>query len=160
MKTNKIKWLLTFIASATIIIGCGSNDESSKTKTEPMDIYTTKEPKKANPFGVGPIKDEVVLSKINPELAKEGEAIFTQMCTACHKMDKRHVGPPLNGVIERRNPTWVMNMILDPEQMVKEDPVAKALLAEYLSPMANQNLTEDQARAVLEYFRQYDQQTP
>jgi len=46
-----------------------------------------------------------------------------------------------------------MNMILNPDEMVQKDPIAKALLAEYLSPMANQNLTEEQARAVLEYFR-------
>ena len=49
---------------------------------------------------------------------------------------------------------WVMNMILAPDKMVKEDPIAKKLLQEFNgSPMANQNLTEDEARAVLEYFR-------
>jgi cytochrome c len=37
---------------------------------------------------------------------------------------------------------------------VKEDPIAKKLLVEYnMSPMANQNLSEADARAVLEYFR-------
>jgi hypothetical protein len=47
-----------------------------------------------------------------------------------------------------------MNMILVPEKMVKEDPLAKDLLVEFNgSPMANQGLTEDQARAVLEFFR-------
>jgi hypothetical protein len=47
-----------------------------------------------------------------------------------------------------------MNMILNPDQMVKEDPLAKDLLLEFNgSPMANQGLTEEQARAVLEYFR-------
>ena len=45
-------------------------------------------------------------------------------------------------------------MILNPEVMVKEDPVAKALLIEFNgSPMANQGLTEDEARKILEYFR-------
>jgi hypothetical protein len=38
--------------------------------------------------------------------------------------------------------------------MVQKDPMAKKLLMEFNgSPMANQNLTEDDARAVLEYFR-------
>ena len=42
----------------------------------------------------------------------------------------------------------------DPEVMVIEDPIAKQLLADfYGAPMANQNLTEEQARKVLEYFR-------
>jgi hypothetical protein len=44
--------------------------------------------------------------------------------------------------------------------MVKEDATAKALLGEYIAPMANQNLSEDDARSVLEYFRQYDAQNP
>ncbi|MGB5315590.1 MAG: cytochrome c, partial [Robiginitalea sp.] len=57
-------------------------------------------------------------------------------------------------ILERRTPEWVMNMILAPEQMVKDDPLAKELLIEFNgSPMANQSLTEEQARAVLEYFR-------
>jgi hypothetical protein len=47
-----------------------------------------------------------------------------------------------------------MNMILNPEVMIKKDPIAKKLLDEFDgAPMANQNLTEDQARQVLEYFR-------
>jgi len=47
-----------------------------------------------------------------------------------------------------------MNMILNPEVMVKEDPLAKELMAEFNgAPMANQGLTEDQARSILEYFR-------
>ena len=45
-------------------------------------------------------------------------------------------------------------VILNPEQMIKEDPIAKKLLMEFNgSPMANQNLTQDEARQVLEYFR-------
>jgi hypothetical protein len=46
-----------------------------------------------------------------------------------------------------------MNMILNPEGMLAEHPEARAMLAQFAVPMANQNLTEDQARAVLEYLR-------
>ncbi len=47
-----------------------------------------------------------------------------------------------------------MNMILDPGKMVQEDAIAKKLLMDYNgSPMANQNLSEEEARSVLEYFR-------
>ena len=43
---------------------------------------------------------------------------------------------------------------LNPDEMVQKDPLAKALLMEFNgSPMANQNLTEEEARSVLEYFR-------
>jgi hypothetical protein len=44
-------------------------------------------------------------------------------------------------------------MILNPEVMIAKNATAKALLAEFSAPMANQHLTEDEARAVLEYFR-------
>lgn len=104
--------------------------------------------------GVGPITSVKLDAEVNQDLAKEGETIYNQMCLACHKVGKRFIGPAPNGILERRTPEWVMNMILAPEKMVKEDPLAKDLLMEFNgSPMANQGLTEDQARAVLEYFR-------
>ena len=104
--------------------------------------------------GVGPIKAFTLPDEINQELAAKGSEIYELKCTACHKPDKKFIGPAPKDILSRRNPAWVMNMILDPEKMVKEDPIAKKLLIDYNgSPMANQNLTEDEARAVLEYFR-------
>ena len=45
-------------------------------------------------------------------------------------------------------------MILNPDEMVQKNEIAKKLLMEFNgSPMANQNLTEEEARAVVEYFR-------
>jgi cytochrome c1 len=46
-----------------------------------------------------------------------------------------------------------MNMILNPQEMVERHPVAKQLLAEHMTYMPNQGLTEEQARQVLEYLR-------
>ena len=47
-----------------------------------------------------------------------------------------------------------MNMILNPDGMLKEDPIAKALLKEYNNAiMLNQNLSEEDTRAVAEYLR-------
>ena len=58
------------------------------------------------------------------------------------------------GILERRTPEWTMNMILNPEEMVKVDPVAMSLFQEYMYvPMANQSLTEEEARSIVEYFR-------
>ena len=44
------------------------------------------------------------------------------------------------GVTARRDETWIKKMILRPEVMVKEDPVAKKLLGELFVPMSNQNV--------------------
>lgn len=102
--------------------------------------------------GVGPIKS-VLLGDIDNTLAAKGKEVFKAKCTACHKNKKRYIGPAITGVINRRSPEWIMNMILNPEGMIKENPTAMALLKEYSAPMANQNLNEDEARAILEFFR-------
>lgn len=104
--------------------------------------------------GVGTVTSVDLALLVDEDMAARGKEVYEQMCTACHKVDKKHIGPAPTGILERRTPEWVMNMILNPEVMVKEDPLARDLLMEFNgSPMANQNLTKDQARAVLEYFR-------
>ncbi len=103
--------------------------------------------------GIGPIK-AVTLGPVDQLLVKKGQEIYKSMCTACHKPTKKFIGPSPKGILDRRSPEWIMNMILNPENMILKDPIAKDLLIEFNNaPMANQNLSEDDARAVLEYFR-------
>jgi cytochrome c551/c552 len=87
-------------------------------------------------------------------MVTHGADVYKKMCMACHRPDKKFIGPAPTGILARRTPEWIMNMILNPVEMVQKDPLAKDLLMEFNgSPMANQNLTEDEARAVLEDFR-------
>ncbi len=116
-------------------------------KDEPIDPMKDK--------GVGPVK-EVTLGRIDDALAQQGEELYKLKCSSCHKEDEKYIGPAHRGVTKRRTPEWIMNMILNPEGMLAEDPVAKQLQSDFLSPMANQNLTEEEARAILEYFRKMD----
>ena len=93
-------------------------------------------------------------AEIDQAMVTHGQEIYNKMCTACHRPNKKFIGPAQAGVMERRTPEWIMNMILNPEGMMQKDPLAKELLAEFNgAPMANQNLTQEEARAVLEYFR-------
>ncbi len=111
--------------------------------------------------GVGPVDTLVLADTINPEMAKKGAEIFKLKCSACHALDKRVVGPPLDGVTQRVRPEWIMNMILNPQEMLQKDSLAQALLGQYYVPMTPQNLTREEARAVLEFFRQNDaEKTP
>ncbi len=104
--------------------------------------------------GVGPVTSMTFDEEIDMELAKAGETKYQMICTACHMVGQRMIGPDLTGVYERRSPEWVMNMILNPDGMLKEDPIAKALLEEYNGAlMLNQNLSEADARALAEYLR-------
>jgi mono/diheme cytochrome c family protein len=89
-------------------------------------------------------------------VAEHGKTVFDTKCSACHKWEERYVGPALDGVTQRRQPEWIMNMILNPEEMIKNDDQAKALFAQYLTPMTFQNVSKDEATAILTYFRSLD----
>ena len=107
---------------------------------------------KEEDIGLGSVK-KVELGEIDMALVEKGKQVFDMKCIACHKFDSKLVGPPLQGITKRRKPEWIMNMILNPEQMTKEDPTAKQLFAEYLTQMTFQDVTQDNARAILEYLR-------
>lgn len=145
------------ITSVILFSACGdAGDAQLKTKAKSESTAgNSSESGMSNSLGVGPVKS-VTVGELDPAMAKEGETIFNTNCVACHKLDTKLVGPALNGVTKRQKPEWIMNMILNPDEMVKKDPDAKKLLAEYIAPMANLHLTEDQARKLLEYFRQND----
>ncbi len=149
-----MKLTTTFIFLMIVVLACGSKTEENKTdqatgKTaaEAVDDWRTNK-------GIGPITNVELADEIDAELAAKGEEIFSAKCSACHKVDKKYIGPSPKGILENRTPEWIMNMILNPDGMVKEDPIAKQLLIEFNgTPMANQNLSEAEARAILEYFR-------
>jgi len=144
-----------FITLIFFLASCGNTGSTEKQAESTQ--QTTKEVVAENPkqdIGVGPIT-EVQLSEFDPQMAAAGKAIFDAKCTACHKIDTKYIGPALQGVINRRNPVWIMNMIMAPDKMIASDPIAKQLLGEANgAPMANQNLTEKEAREILEYFRE------
>jgi len=149
MKLNKY-WIL--IISILLIVGCS---KSGKT-TDDTSASGTEE-KIADPManiGIGPISNVDLAPEIDQALAASGKEVYDLKCTACHKVTEKFIGPAPTGIMERRNPVWIMNMILNPEEMILNDPIARDLLIEYnYAPMANQALTEEEARAILEYFR-------
>lgn len=127
-----------------------TESEKSKQKTNAPESVTVDMSNR----GIGPIQTMDISKKIDKKLAKNGKETFYKLCTACHRPDKKFIGPPVTGILDRRSPEWVMNMILNPVEMTQKDPIAKALMVEYNgAPMPNQGLSEDDARAILEYFR-------
>ncbi len=162
MKKNLIFLMVaTFMISLLAACG-GSGGDTTQVKE------TKKEEKKEMPTydkvdgvavdmenkGVGPVTSVTLAEQIDEALAAQGHELYDIYCLACHNPTKKFIGPAPKDILDRRSPEWVMNMILDPERMVEEDPVARQLLIEYNgTPMANQSLTEEEARAILEYFR-------
>ncbi len=110
-----------------------------------------------SPYDKGPRAGE---SPVNEALAEQGEKLFsTKGCTACHAFGKRVTGPDLAGVSMRRTAEWMENQILHPDKMVKEDPISHALFAQYALQMPNQGLTPEEAKAVIEYFKEKDHES-
>jgi len=156
------KFLTTLVIFALFLSSCGdSKKKETPTKTEVKTETTTKvatatkmdltAPTLDNK-GIGPVKS-VTLAAIDDKMVAKGKELYKTNCTACHKFKKRYIGPALKGVTKRRSPEWIMNMILNSTEMLEKDPVAKALIAEYNAPMAQQQISREDARAIVEYFR-------
>ena len=147
----------------SILVSCGSKEEKKKefeyNRTQKEVKKTTATSGSSVPVdlenkGIGPITSVDFSQDINQNLVVEGENAFKQKCTACHMPERKLIGPALKGIYERRSPEWVMNLLLNPIEMLKQDPIAKALLKEYNNVMMlNQNLSEEEARAISEYLR-------
>jgi mono/diheme cytochrome c family protein len=140
---NKLMMLIALTTMSFFTFACGGGGGEEQAAADTADK------------GIGPVKS-VFIGAPDDVKAAEGKKIFEAKCTACHKTDTKYIGPALKGVTKKRTPEWIMNMIMNPEQMIKENEAAKALFAEYMTPMANQNITQDEARAILEYFLSLD----
>ncbi len=135
-------------------------NKTGNTAAESIPSETAAQPEAApaadQSIGVGPVSNVDLGAGIDKALADQGKGIFESKCAACHKFNERYVGPPLGGVTDRRKPEWIMNMILNPQEMTQKNDTAQALLGTYMTQMPNQNLTQEEARAMLEYFRLVD----
>lgn len=109
--------------------------------------------------GIGPVK-ELKLEPIDPKLVEEGDRIFGNECAMCHELDTPMVGPALRDVARRRSPEFIMNFLLNTVVMEKRDPAARKMVKEYRMAMPKEFLTREQARALLEYFRDVMGKTP
>lgn len=161
----KFKFLTLVTVIALFLSSCGDNkkkDDPSESETPTTEEVKTEEAATSEKIdlmaptldnkGIGPIKN-ITLAAIDENMVAKGKEVYKANCTACHKLKKRYIGPALSGITERRSPEWIMNMIMNPEEMLAKDPIGKALIAEYNAPMANQQISEEDARAILEFLR-------
>ena len=62
----------------------------------------------------------------------KGKSLFNMNCAACHKLNKRAVGPALAGVSQKYEKEWLYSWIKNSMAMVKSgDPQAVAIYEEY-----------------------------
>ncbi|MBL4753903.1 MAG: cytochrome c [Flavobacteriales bacterium] len=160
MKFKKFQFLILLCFIGFLFTDCNGGEQQAK-EDIPSDTPSeiTPETPVDDPMdnlGIGPVKS-VVLGELDQAMVEEGKKLYNAKCTACHNIKTRLIGPPQAGVLKRRSPEWVMNMILNPTEMIKKDPIAIKLLKEFNNvPMTEQGLTEEEARKILEYFRTVD----
>lgn len=140
--------VLTLLPLALLLGGCPGDPPYEGDPEEELTEFQLE-------HGIGPIHEPYdPPAEVDSERAAEGARIFQVNCQACHRMDDDFVGPALGDVLERRTPTFVLNMILNPEEMGRRHPVGRELRGQYPSAMPYQGIDEDEARALLEYLRE------
>lgn len=147
-------YALLILPAIFLLTGCSEDNASN----DWPDSAKQKAPSGLSEFeevnGIGPVKAKLDIPvEFNTVKATEGEKIFDQKCYACHRLDERLVGPPLRKVTEKRSNEFIVNMILNPDEMQKKHPEVKKLLAEYMTQMPFQDVTMEETLLILEYLR-------
>lgn len=168
MKKMIISFSLIF-SMALFVISCGgSGDKTSSTPSESTEATadtaaaTAATTTSGNPSydpnrGEGKFHDVQLSDKLDPAMAEKGQKIYELKCSSCHKLtDERLVGPGWHGVTSRQTPAWIMNFITNTDEMIDKDPKAQAMLEICMVRMPNQNLSDDNAREILEFMRKND----
>jgi len=152
--------IITTLGISAFLLGCGGNSQSSNSSQEqPKSMVQDNNPSYDPKRGEGKFNAEnlKISDKLDPALAAAGEKIAAVKCFSCHKLTaEKLVGPGWKDVTKRRSPEWIMNFITNPNPMLDKDPEAQAMLEICLVRMPNQNLTDEEARQVLEFQRKND----
>ena len=149
--------VVAMFVSSLLIYSCGGG-----TGSENKDSSSTATTSSGNPDydpnrGVGRFTTVDVGDHLNAAMAAEGKKVFDVKCSSCHKLtNEKLVGPGWAGVTSRHEPVWIMNFATNPDEMINKDPKAQAMLEICLVRMPNQNLTDAEARDVLEFMREND----
>lgn len=147
--SNTIKGL-TVVTLTALMVACGGGATSDTNSSTPPPAA----PEATAPLADLITADEVTIGPIDQGRVAKGKEIYEVKCQACHSLGtNRVVGPGWEGVVEKREPAWIMNMIVHTDAMLESDEVAQQLLEECLVRMPNQNLTTEDARDVLEFMR-------
>lgn len=157
MKAKRFGFAAALAAIVVILHACGGGASEGASAGPPG--AGTQAPSaesnddEATPAGLITAAD-LTLGDIDPAMAEKGKTTYDVKCQACHSMgENRVVGPGWKGITTRREPAWIMNMILNIDVMLAQDEEAQKLLEQCLVRMPNQNLSNEEARSVLEFMR-------
>jgi hypothetical protein len=149
--------IASILLLALLWAGCGSGDESTDPSGGSASSGSTELTDFEMEHGIGPVTDRLDIGGIDLERAQRGADFFDSRCASCHRMENRFVGPPLGSSAEKRSNEFLVNFILNPEEMTNRHPVGQALLQEYLTIMPYQNVSMDQAIEIVDFLRHYSE---
>jgi cytochrome c551/c552 len=152
---RKTTWLATILLSGIItLVACVDKTPCTKEPLDTQELTKNQTEEHGTEVKAGDIQ---LTHPLNAQWVTEGKGIYELKCQACHKLtDEKLVGPGWKGVTQKRKPEWIINMITNVDMMLEKDPEAQKLLEECLVRMPNQNLSQDEARKVLEFQRNND----
>jgi len=157
---KKMKKILLIAGIVTTIYACsnsGKTDQANEKETKETTDQAAPAAPSVSDKGIGKFQNVTIDPKLNEPMATKGQAVYDVKCGACHKLtDERLVGPGWTGVTSRHTPEWIMNFVTNVDEMLNKDPKAQAQLEVCLVRMPNQNLTDEDARAVYEFMRKND----
>jgi cytochrome c2 len=149
------KLLILGIVASTFFAACGGDsgqagtDSSAETSASVSDYDPNRGEGKFDHVDLG--------DGLNKAMADAGKSTSEMKCLSCHKLtDEKLVGPGWAGVTERHKPEWIMNFMTNTDAMIDKDPKVQAMLEICLVRMPNQNLTDEEARSILEFMREND----
>lgn len=98
----------------------------------------------------------LLLFQVN-SLAQDGEALFKQVCAACHSTGpNRLVGPGLQGVTEKRSEEWLIKWTRSSQSLIKSgDKDAVAIFEQFNKiMMPDNNFTDSEIKSIFAYIAQ------
>jgi hypothetical protein len=145
-----------------VAASCGGSNDSEESTEATTESTADTDSDDGNPSydphrGEGKFTSVDISPNLDVAKAELGNQVSQVKCSSCHKLtNEKLVGPGWAGVTSRRKPEWIMNFITNTDVMINKDPQVQAQLELCLVRMPNQNLSDEDARNLLEYMRQND----
>lgn len=156
----KLTFLLLTITAGMLACNSGGEKPSAAADSVSATTQTTNNAASGgsgSEKGIGPHQNVQLTHPLDEKMVAAGKGIYDVKCSSCHKLtEEKLVGPGWKGVTDRRTPEWIMNFVTNVDEMIEKDPAAQKMLEECLVRMPNQNLSETDARSILEFMRKND----
>jgi mono/diheme cytochrome c family protein len=146
-----MKHTLYIIGALILLVAC--NNSTSKKEIENVSV---EKPYNAK-IGAGKFDNVILSDTLDEKLIAEGKKLLISKCICCHNLTtEASTGPGWLNITERRSPEWILNFLTNSEEMLDKDKTLKAQISAYKVRMPNQNLSDNDAKAIFEFMRNND----